>query len=190
MINEGFIEVSRGYWYKELDGTPWSSIKQIGKGYGKGFYKTYDNTLKPLNADHRRYIIIRINGKNKKWHRLVWEYFRGEIPKGIQVDHIDNNPLNNLISNLQLLSNKDNIRYAKKRKDNSSGYPGVQNKGKYGYESKIMVDSKNVWLGYFDTPEEAYKVYYLAKIQYHGAESVRALSLPISPTIGNINSDI
>lgn len=37
-------------------------------------------------------------------HVLVWKMFNGEIPKGYQVHHIDENKLNNEISNLQILT--------------------------------------------------------------------------------------
>ena len=51
-------------------------------------------------------------GINKKIliHRGVWEAFNGEIPEGMDVDHIDNNPANNALSNLQILSRKDNLK--------------------------------------------------------------------------------
>jgi len=48
-------------------------------------------------------------GKLQYIHRLVWEAFVGEIPKGMTVDHIDNNKSNNNINNLQLLSLKANL---------------------------------------------------------------------------------
>lgn len=43
----------------------------------------------------------------KKWHRVVWECWRGIIPAGMQVDHIDGDRLNNSLANLQLLNPKD-----------------------------------------------------------------------------------
>ena len=43
-------------------------------------------------------------------HRLVWEAFNGTIPKDMQIDHIDNDPKNNKLSNLQLLSVQDNMK--------------------------------------------------------------------------------
>ena len=51
-------------------------------------------------------------GINKKIliHRGVWEAFNGKIPDNMDVDHIDNNPANNALSNLQLLTHKDNIK--------------------------------------------------------------------------------
>lgn len=41
-------------------------------------------------------------------HRLVWETFNGEIPSDLEIDHIDNNRKNNRLSNLQLVSRKEN----------------------------------------------------------------------------------
>ncbi len=42
-------------------------------------------------------------------HRLIWESFFGKIPKGMEIDHIDNNPRNNNLDNLQLLTRRENI---------------------------------------------------------------------------------
>ena len=42
-------------------------------------------------------------------HVLVWEAFKGEIPEGYEVDHIDDNKQNNQLSNLQLLTRKQNM---------------------------------------------------------------------------------
>ena len=51
-------------------------------------------------------------GLNKKFlvHRVVWEAFNGEIPNQMDIDHIDNNPMNNKLENLQMLSHGDNLK--------------------------------------------------------------------------------
>ena len=58
--------------------------------------------------DKDGYVIRTIN--NKKWreHRWVWTQHHGEIPKGLQVDHINGKLDDNRIENLQLLTNKQN----------------------------------------------------------------------------------
>lgn len=52
--------------------------------------------------------------KNMYVHRFVWEYFNGPIPEGMQVDHVNNIRTDNRLSNLQLLSQKDNLRKSSK----------------------------------------------------------------------------
>lgn len=51
-------------------------------------------------------------GINKKIlvHRAVWEAFNGPIPEGLDIDHIDGDPSNNSLSNLQAISHSENIK--------------------------------------------------------------------------------
>lgn len=44
-------------------------------------------------------------------HRLVFEAFRGKIPTGMQINHLDENKLNNLIENLEVCTPKENLNY-------------------------------------------------------------------------------
>lgn len=43
-------------------------------------------------------------------HRLVWMAFRGDIPLTMEVDHVDNDPANNSLANLQLLTRSENSK--------------------------------------------------------------------------------
>ena len=56
-------------------------------------------------------IAISVNGKPKVIlvSRLLYVWFIEDIPDGYDVDHIDNNPFNNSLSNLQLLTRAENI---------------------------------------------------------------------------------
>lgn len=43
-------------------------------------------------------------------HRLIYVWYKGDIPQGYVVDHIDNNQLNNDPDNLQLLTRGENVK--------------------------------------------------------------------------------
>ena len=42
-------------------------------------------------------------------HRLVYETFNGEIPEGLEIDHIDRNKHNNKPENLRLVTRSENM---------------------------------------------------------------------------------
>ena len=59
-----------------------------------------------LRNDYKRFYI------KAKWysgHRLIWEAFKGPIPKGSYIDHIDGNRSNNALNNLRLVSQSENM---------------------------------------------------------------------------------
>ena len=49
-------------------------------------------------------------------HRLAYETLMGDIPQELTIDHIDANPQNNSIENLQILTRENNTRKALKNK--------------------------------------------------------------------------
>lgn len=46
-------------------------------------------------------------------HRVVWCWHNGAIPNGLVVNHKDYNRSNNLIDNLELLTQKENTEYSR-----------------------------------------------------------------------------
>lgn len=48
-------------------------------------------------------------------HRLVFEAFVGPIPEGFYIDHIDRDPKNNALSNLRMVTQKENCANRKPR---------------------------------------------------------------------------
>jgi hypothetical protein len=76
----------------------------------------------------------------------------------IVVDHIDNNPLNNCLSNLQLITHRENI--SKDRKNKSSKYTGVYFDSKTKkWISTIKNNREKINLGYFENEKEASEYY-------------------------------
>ena len=80
---------------------------------------------------HSKYRRIHLSKNGKKFyffvHRLVWEAFNGPIPEGYQVNHIDENPENNCLSNLNLLTPKENSNYGNRPKNISERQMGKNN---------------------------------------------------------------
>lgn len=60
-----------------------------------------------------RQVVMYKNRKRcyKRVHRLVYEAFMGPIPKGLIVNHIDGSKDNNSLSNLELITNSENIKH-------------------------------------------------------------------------------
>ena len=45
-------------------------------------------------------------------HRVYWEAFRGKIPPGMVINHIDGIRHNNTLSNLEVVTQKENVRHS------------------------------------------------------------------------------
>lgn len=120
------------------------------------------------NLDSDGYVVIRVNRKQYKAHRLAFLYMNGDMPK-YTVDHIDRIKNNNSWKNLRdvpMSVNKQNVE--KPLKNNSTGYLGVSFYKPYGkYQAGIKINGKRKQLGYFDTPELAHEAYLSAKKELH-----------------------
>ena len=77
------------------------SMRKLG---GKGLKKTNRST-----AGYRQ---ISCYSQTFLVHRVIWEAFHGEIPEGLQINHIDGNKANNSLSNLELVTPAENMRHA------------------------------------------------------------------------------
>ena len=101
---------------------------------------------------------------HKNLHRLIMD-----APDDKQVDHINGNKLDNRKCNLRLCSHQQNCcnRSGHKGRDLPKGVYKSTNK----FRSGIRVNGKNIYLGSFDTPEEAHAAYCAASRNYHGAFS-------------------
>lgn len=61
--------------------------------------------------------VLLFKNSKVKWffvHRLVWMTYRGPIPKGLVVNHIDHNKGNPCLENLELITQSENIKKAMK----------------------------------------------------------------------------
>lgn len=105
--------------------------------------------------------------KDKKYkvfqiHILVAMVFLDYKPTDnyIIIDHIDNDPLNNTIGNLQIITRRKNASKDQFRYNRSSIYTGVSwDKNNNRWKSQIRINSKNKYLGSFINEIDAHKAY-------------------------------
>lgn len=98
------------------------------------------------------------NGKGKRLqiHRLVALAFIPNTDNKQFVDHIDQDKSNNRVSNLRWASRSENYMNRTKYKCNKSGYKGVFfSKSKNKYRAEIRLNKKSIFIGYYESKEEA-----------------------------------
>lgn len=111
-----------------------------------------------------RYIFSTISRKKVYLHRLIMS------PGKMQVDHINDDKLDNRRSNLQLVTNAQNMQKAKRKKP-KSGYRGVSfNCG--GWRFEIWSKMKRTRVGGFRTAKDAAIAYNKMAQELHGRFAV------------------
>ena len=93
-----------------------------------------------------------------------------EVPKGMVVDHIDIDGMDNRSANLRAATRAQNSRNRKKiSKPCSSKYKGVSwQKRSLKWHARITFEEKRIHLGYFKNEFDAAKAYDEAAKKYHG----------------------
>lgn len=77
-------------------------------------HKRKEKILKPQINDSGYYRIQLQKQSIRKFyyvHRIVYEAFNGQIPEGLQVNHINEVKTDNRLSNLNLMTQKENINF-------------------------------------------------------------------------------
>jgi hypothetical protein len=104
---------------------------------------------------------------NRRYLRL--HDFIMNCPKGMCVDHINGNTLDNRRSNLRICTNHQNIINRSKQCRNTSGYKGVSwHKHNKKWQTTIQINGEKMYLGQYHDIEEAHKAYCEAAVKYFG----------------------
>ena len=114
--------------------------------------------------ENKQYLqVVLYNDKKTKAypiHQLVAMAFLNHIPCGhkLVIDHINDNPLDNRVENLQIVTNRFNAY--KTQGKGSSKYKGVTwCKIKNKWRTRARNKGKEIFIGYFDNEEEAGNAY-------------------------------
>ncbi|MFE6167028.1 HNH endonuclease [Viridibacillus arvi] len=132
-------------------------VKKKGKVYQSlfsinDFMKVADHDG-TWGLDSKGYIKRNVKGKVIYLHKLL-----KPTPKGMVVDHINRNKLDNRQENLRTITKSQNLQNVNGRSNSISGVRGVsidKRGSSIRWRARLNVDRKEIHLGHYDTKEEA-----------------------------------
>lgn len=137
-------------------------VERIDKNFKKREWRIVENT-----ANCNKYNHLKINGKMIFRHRIMAYCFLGlENIVGKKnndncIDHINGNRIDNRVENLRITTQREN----QFNRPNAKGYCWIGENKKW--RAQIRLNGKIIYLGLYDTEEEAHQAYLRAKPIYH-----------------------
>lgn len=142
-------------------------LKQKGFNYNKITGEITSPEGNVMNGKTLGYIMIntRVDSKiiTTQAHRFAFYCMTGRLPNGC-IDHINMNRSDNRWENLREVTHQENCFNT-----NAKGYYFNKDVGKY--QSQIIINKENIYLGLHETEEEAHNAYLEAKKVYHVIEN-------------------
>lgn len=134
------------------------------KGTNKEFKFPVDFPIidSAITVSSSGYATVYKDGTMKKLNRIVLEWHLGRNIKDKHIaDHISGDISDNTIGNLREVTCSQNSMNTK-----SKGYSFDKNRNKW--QVRIMVNGKNIYIGRYNTEDEAIKASSQARLEYFG----------------------
>lgn len=159
-LEDLIAEANRIYQYDEVNGgLVWKAINnprhpgqaKIGQQVG--------------GDDGHGYKMCMLLGHKFKVHQIVWLILKNKI-QTLPLDHINRNRTDNRIENLREVTDQQNIF---NQSSNVREYSGVTKPNKSNkFIARLQINGKKIFLGSFDTKEEAAIAYQIASKKLRG----------------------
>ena len=101
---------------------------------------------------------VRVDGRRYYVSRVIYLMANGVDPGELEVDHEDQNPLNNNVWNLRLGDDSLQSHSRAPRKDNKSGAVGVTRRKNGKWQAKLTHKGEDLYLGHHTCKIEAARV--------------------------------
>ena len=159
-----FLEMENEIWKDVIGYEGLYEVSNLGRVKSLGNNKTKKERILKPGKNSVGYLHVSLY-KNKTplsrtIHQLVSESFLNHKScfYELVVDHINNNKLDNRVENLQIVTARENVYKTKDKY--SSKYKGVTwHKSGKKWVSRITINGKNTYLGYFVNEQEASQAY-------------------------------
>jgi hypothetical protein len=134
------------------------NLERLNYNYPNGKW----TVVKNWGNQHDGYCHVGFNGRMIGYHSIIWVLSTGEdIPQGMEIDHINGNKIDNRIENLRLVTRRGNQQNQKRHRIGKlvgASYCKIQG----NWESNIKIDKNKIFLGCYETEQEAHEAYKIA----------------------------
>ena len=148
MILTKTIPLTKGY-KAMVDDEDYEMLVAVGKWHAH----------RSRNVEYAEHLTPHVNGKQTtvKMHHLILH-----TPRGMQIDHIDGNGLNNQKNNLRVVTNR--INHMNRKWERKSQYPGITwERRRKHWVAQAQINGKHIHIGSYPTEELAHQAY-LARV--------------------------
>jgi len=150
----------------------YDTIGATKSGLIVSYSKHKNGIVLKMQENHNGYLRFRTSQKGKivnyRSHRFVYECITGkEIPKGLEINHIDRNKKNNAFDNLEICNRSENVRHAFMNRRRGS----TKASKTYNFESQININGNVYHIGTYKTEKEAQDAYFEVYKEWYGVNA-------------------